>query len=227
MTGGELKFAASRTFDLDYLKGDYLRLKIAVTATAASADGLPCTGGDDCPGKAFHDMPPKGNWAHDPIDWAVANGITSGTSATAFSPNSGCTRGQVVTFLWRAAGQPEPTITKNPFRDVKENDYYYKAVMWAVENEITAGTGENTFSPKNTCTRGQIVTFMYRANGKPESSGAQNPFGDVKSGDFFYEAVLWAVENDVTSGTSATAFSPRNTCTRAQVVTFLYRYANK
>ncbi|MBQ2468349.1 MAG: S-layer homology domain-containing protein [Clostridia bacterium] len=225
VTGGELKFAASRTFDLDAFKGDYMRLKIAVTATAAG--GLPCTGGDDCPGRTFLDMPPKGNWAHDPIDWAVAKGITTGTSSTTFSPEEGCTRGQVVTFLWRAAGQPEPTITNNPFKDVKADDYFYKAVMWAVEKEVTTGTSATAFSPDDVCTRGQIVTFLWRANGKPAPSKTSNPFKDVKSGDYFYSAVLWAVERGITLGTDATHFSPSDTCTRGQVVTFLYRSANK
>ncbi|MBQ2468350.1 MAG: S-layer homology domain-containing protein, partial [Clostridia bacterium] len=162
-----------------------------------------------------------------PVAWAVEKNITTGTSSTTFSPEEGCTRGQVVTFLWRAAGQPEPTVTSNPFKDVKNGDYFYKAVMWAVEKGVTTGTSTSTFSPEDVCTRGQIVTFMWRANGKPAPSGSSNPFRDVKSGDYFYEAVLWAVENKVTTGTSATTFSPDDTCTRGQVVTFLYRNANR
>ncbi|MBR6915584.1 MAG: leucine-rich repeat protein, partial [Clostridia bacterium] len=159
----------------------------------------------------------------EPVAWAVAKNITAGTSATTFSPDEGCTRGQVVTFLWRAAGQPEPSGAKNPFKDVKESDYFYKAVLWAVENEVTAGTRANTFSPGDVCTRGQIVTFLWRANGKPTPTETKNPFKDVKTTDYFYNAVLWAVEKGITLGTDATHFSPGDTCTRGQVVTFLYR----
>ena len=128
-----------------------------------------------------------------------------------------------MTFLWRAAGTPEPAGTKNPFQDVKADQYYYKAVLWAVENGVTAGTSTTKFSPNTTCTRGQIVTFLYRFAEKPAVSGAANPFKDVAAGQYYYEAVLWAVENGVTAGTSSTKFSPNAVCTRAQVVTFLYR----
>ena len=166
-------------------------------------------------------MPPKGDWAHDAIDWAVVTGITNGTGATTFSPNQGCTRGQVVTFLWRAAGSPEPSKTDNPFKDVKEGAFYYKAVLWAVENGITNGTGATTFSPNETCTRAQIVTFLWRYKGSPEPKNNVSPFTDVTGG--YYKAVLWAVENKVTNGTSADKFDPSDTCTRAQIVTFLYR----
>ncbi len=156
--------------------------------------------------------------------WAVENGVTSGTSATTFSPNGKCTRGQIATFLWRAAGEPDPGNVTNPFKDVKESDYFYKAVLWAVENDITKGTSKTTFSPNDTCTRGQIVTFLYRAKGSPETDTvSSNPFKDVKSSQYYYDAVLWAVENGITKGTSDTTFSPNNKCTRGQVVTFLYR----
>ena len=168
-------------------------------------------------------MPAKGNWAHDAIDWAIVYKVTTGTSATTFSPNAGCTRAQVVTFLWRAAGEPEPTGTSNPFTDVKEGAYYYKAVLWAVENKVTTGTSTTTFSPDATCTRAQIVTFLWRFEGEPASSTTTNPFTDVKAGAYYEKAVLWASETGVTVGTSATTFSPDDTCTRAQVVTFLYR----
>ncbi|MBQ6677538.1 MAG: S-layer homology domain-containing protein, partial [Clostridia bacterium] len=147
-------------------------------------------------------------------------------SATTFSPEEGCTRGQVVTFLWRAAGCPEPAGSKNPFRDVKADDYFYKAVLWAVENEITNGTSAKTFSPEETCTRGQIVTFLWRASGSPSAGSASNPFKDVKAADYFRDAVLWAVAKGVTLGTDKTHFSPEDTCTRGQVVTFLYRAKN-
>ena len=184
---------------------------------------LPCDGGENCPGNMFTDMPAKGNWAHDAIDWAIVNKITAGTSAATFSPNTGCTRAQVVTFLWRAAGEPEPTTNNNPFSDVKERTYYYKAVLWAVEKKVTAGTSATTFSPDTTCTRAQIVTFLWRYEGEPAATTTANPFADVKAGAYYEKAVLWAAETGVTAGTSATTFSPGNTCTRAQVVTFLYR----
>ena len=164
----------------------------------------------------------KSDYYYDAVIWAVENGITSGTSATKFSPNATCTRGQVVTFLWRAAGQPEPSTKVNPFSDVKSSDYFYKAVLWAVEKGITSGTGNGKFSPNAACTRAQVATFLWRAEGEPDASGT-NPFSDVKSSDYFYKAVLWAVEEGITAGTSATKFSPNAACTRGQIVTFLYR----
>ena len=199
-----------------------LPYEVIIKAEGGSS-GLPCSGGEDCPGNVFTDMPVKGNWAHDAIDWAIVYKVTAGTSATTFSPNAGCTRAQVVTFLWRAAGSPEPTDTNNPFTDLKEGSYYYKAVLWAVENKVTAGTSATTFSPDATCTRAQIVTFLWRFEDEPASSATTNPFTDVKPGAYFETAVLWASETGVTNGTSATTFSPDDTCTRAQVVTFLYR----
>jgi len=157
-----------------------------------------------------------------PVDWAVQKGVTTGMSATIFAPDAECTRGQIVTFLWRAAGQPEPSSSKNPFKDVKSSDYYYKAVLWAVEEGITTGTSADTFSPDSGCTRAQVATFLWRAQGKP-AAASKNPFSDVKKGEYYYEAVIWAVENGVTTGTSATTFAPNATCTRGQIVTFLYR----
>ncbi len=160
---------------------------------------------------------------HDPVLWAVANNVTNGTSATTFSPDEGCTRAQVVTFLWRATGKPDPASSENPFSDVKEGAYYYNAVLWAVENGITNGTSDKTFSPDETCTRAQIVTFLWRYEEQPALTGTNNPFADVKPSAYFGSAVLWAVEKGITNGTSATTFDPEDTCTRAQVVTFLYR----
>ena len=161
----------------------------------------------------------------EPVQWAVENKITNGTDATHFSPDQGCTRGQVVTFLWRAAGSP--TVSGDAgFVDVKSTDYFYDAVKWAVANNITNGTDATHFSPSATCTRGQVVTFMYRAKGSPATSGSCG-FVDVKSSDYYYNAVIWAVANEITNGTDATHFSPSATCTRAQVVTFLYRNAQK
>ena len=170
----------------------------------------------------FVDVPASAYYA-DAVSWAVANGITSGTTATTFSPNASCTRAQAVTFLWRAAGSPEPASTRNPFTDVKSDAYYYKAVLWAVEKGITVGTTDTTFSPNATCTRAQIVTFLWRDSGS-EAVQTAVPFEDVKRGMYYYNAVTWAVKNGITSGTTATTFSPNNDCTRAQIVTFLYRF---
>ncbi|MBR4132094.1 MAG: S-layer homology domain-containing protein [Oscillospiraceae bacterium] len=173
----------------------------------------------------FDDVSDPSQYYYDPVYWAFDHNpqITKGTSDTKFSPDAGCTRAQAVTFLWRAAGEPEPASSTNPFEDVIESDYYYKAVLWAVEKGITTGTSATTFRPDHTCTRAQIVTFLWRNADKPEPSSSTNPFTDVKDGDYFAKAVLWAVENGITTGTSATTFRPENTCTRAQIVTFLYR----
>ena len=169
----------------------------------------------------FQDVP-RGEYYTEPVGWALRKGITNGTSSVDFSPMADCTRGQVVTFLWRAAGGPKPTSTRNPFSDVKPSDYYYNAVLWAVEKGITNGTSPTTFSPNSPCTRGQVVTFLWRYAGMPKTSGS-NPFSDVKTGEYYYDAVLWASGKNVTNGTSPTTFSPNNTCTRGQIVTFLYR----
>ena len=174
------------------------------------------------PKPKFTDVPADAYYAA-PVDWAVDNGITSGTTPTTFSPEEGCTRGQVVTFLWRAAGCPTPASSTNPFKDVKEADYFYSAVLWAVEKGITKGTDKTHFSPDDTCTRGQIVTFLWRSSGSPSAGSSTNPFKDVKDADYFRDAVLWAVAKGITLGTDKTHFSPDDTCTRAQVVTFLYR----
>ena len=182
---------------------------------------IPATGE---PTPSFKDVPADAYYA-DAVAWAVGKSITNGTSADTFSPNDNCTRAQVVTFLWRAAGEPEPTRTDNPFTDVQEGAYYYKAVLWAVENNITNGMSADRFEPDGKCTRGQVVTFQHRAAGEPEVTAA-NPFSDVKDGDYFFNAVLWAVSKRITNGTTAMTFSPNDICTRAQVVTFLYRGAN-
>ena len=158
----------------------------------------------------------------DAVLWAAEEGITGGTSATTFSPNVTCTRAQAVTFLWRAAGSPAPKSSEMPFEDVAAGSYYYDAVLWAVENGITDGTSATTFSPDATCTRGQIVTFLWRSQKSPASDSV-NPFTDVAADAYYNSAVLWAVTNGITDGTSATTFSPAANCTRAQIVTFLYR----
>ena len=166
----------------------------------------------------------EGAFYYDPVLWAVGHTpqITNGVDPTHFSPDATCTRGQVVTFLWRAKGCPEPTKTDNPFADVKEGAFYYKAVLWAVENGVTNGVDPTHFGPNQGCTRGQVVTFLWRAEGQPKPGSDANPFADVKGG-FYYNAVLWAVEKNITKGTDATHFSPDKTCTRGQIVTFLYR----
>ena len=168
-------------------------------------------------------MPAKEHWAHNAIDWALVKHITAGTSATTFGPTDITTRAQVVTFLWRAAGSPEPASMNNPFTDVPAGSYYEKAVLWAVENEITAGIGNNAFGPKMSCTRAQIVTFLWHFAGSPAPESETNPFQDVSANAYYAAAVLWARENGITAGTSETSFSPDAVCTRAQVVTFLYR----
>ena len=167
----------------------------------------------------FYDVP-NDAYFYEAVKWAVDKGITNGLSDTMFGPYESCTRAQIVTFLWRAAGSPEPKAASS-FTDVPANAYYAKAVAWAVENGITNGMTETTFAPDATCTRGQSVTFLYRAL-KGTASGSAN-FTDVKSDAFYADAVNWAVASDVTNGTSATTFSPNADCTRAEIVTFLYR----
>ncbi len=168
----------------------------------------------------------KDEYYYDAVMWAAESGITGGTSANTFSPNANCSRGQVVTFLHRMIGSPEPAAITLNFADVAEDVYYYKSVKWAFGSEITGGTSETTFSPDDNCTRAQVVTFLWRTTGQPNPNGKDNPFTDVKADSYYYDAVLWAVENGITGGTSATTFSPDATCTRAQVVTFLYRFIN-
>ena len=178
------------------------------------ANGNPQTG-------VFVDVA-TGSYYEDAVDWAVENGITKGTDDTHFSPDGICTRAQAVTFLWRAAGSPEPKTSTMPFTDVNAGSYYYDAVLWAVENGITKGTSETRFSPDATCTRAQIVSFLWRSEKTP-AAGTANPFADVKSTAYYAGAVLWAVREDITKGTTSTTFSPDADCTRAQIVTFLWR----
>ena len=163
------------------------------------------------------------DWFFTSVLWAVENNITGGIGNNCFGPNNPCTRGQVVTFLWAAAGKPEPETTANPFTDVFESDYYYKAVLWAVENGITAGSSPTTFSPTSPCTRGHVVTFLWAAAGKPMPESTQNEFADVFETDYYCNPVLWAVENEITSGVGNNRFGPDNTCTRSHIVTFLYK----
>ena len=170
----------------------------------------------------FHDVS-RLDYFYDAVKWAAENGIASGTGRYTFSPNAVCTRAQTVTFLWRAAGSPLPRYRVCPFTDVQPNDYYYNAVLWAVEQGITTGLNATTFGPDVTVTRGQVATFLYRAASaaKPNTF---NPFTDVKTTAYNYNAILWAYDNRITTGTSDTTFSPDAYCTRAQIVTFLYRY---
>ena len=163
----------------------------------------------------------EGAYYYDAVLWAIDNEITEGTSETTFSPDATCTRSQVVTFLWRAAGSPAAE-GENPFTDVADDAYYYDAVLWAVENEITEGTEEGKFSPDGIVTRDQVVTFLWRAAGKPAHT-IENPFTDVAENAYYYDAVLWAYENEITDGAEADLFAPIADCTRGQVVTFLYR----
>ena len=178
------------------------------------ANGTPQTG-------VFVDVA-TGGYYEDAVDWAVENGITKGTDDTHFSPDGICTRAQAVTFLWRAAGSPKPETRTMPFADIPAGSYYYDAVLWAVENDITKGTSDTTFSPNMTCSRAQIVTFLWRSEKSP-AAGTVNPFADVKSAAYYADAVLWAAKEDITKGTTNTTFSPDADCTRAQIVTFLWR----
>lgn len=185
------------------------------TVTWRCAEGLP-----------FVDVP-EGSFYYDSVAWALDHGITTGTDATHFSPNNKCQRAAVVTFLWRAAGSPKPESDHNPFVDVKPKDYYYEAVLWAVETGVTNGLNATQFGPFSYCNRAQVVTFLHRAMGEPAVTDSTNPFTDVPAGQWYTNAVLWAVENEVTNGLSATSFGPMKICNRAQIVTFLFRTMGK
>ena len=176
-------------------------------------------------GSPFTDVP-ENSFCYAPVLWAVENGITNGTSATTFGPNDLCLRAHVVTFLYRAAGAPEIASQRNPFTDVKTSDFFYRPVLWAVENGVTNGVSATKFGAGDVCNRAAVVTFLWRAAGSPEPESTANPFVDVKTTDFFYKSVLWAVENGITNGVDATHFGPGSACNRAQVVTFLYRAYN-
>lgn len=169
----------------------------------------------------FMDVP-NGSYYEKAVDWAVKNGITAGTGDNYFMPDGICTRAQAVTFLWRVAGSPTSKTEVMPFEDVPEGSYYYEAVLWAAENEITVGTSATTFSPELTCSRAHIVSFLWRAAGYP-SAGTVNPFTDVPENAYYINAMLWAVKQEITVGTTPSTFSPDEGCTRAQIVTFLYR----
>ena len=191
-----------------------VRRNHAIEVIFMKANGNPQTG-------VFVDVA-TGSYYEDAVDWAVENGITKGTDDTHFSPDGICTRAQAVTFLWRTAGSPKPETRAMPFTDVPVGSYYYDAVLWAVENGITKGTSDTTFSPNMTCSRAQIVAFLWRSEKSP-AAGIANPFADVKSDAYYADAVLWAVKENITKGTTSTTFSPNADCTRAQIVTFLWR----
>ena len=176
---------------------------------------------EEVPEQIFKDVPANAYY-YEAVKWAQEKGITGGIGNGLFGPNDPCTRAQIVTFLWRAAGSPEPETRAMPFTDIPVGSYYYDAVLWAVENDITKGTSDTTFNPNMTCTRAQIVAFLWRSEKSP-AAGTANPFADVKSTAYYADAVLWAVKENITKGTTSTTFSPNADCTRAQIVTFLWR----
>ena len=207
-----------------YYRGDGSDLTEWVVLEDHAGFALP----EQTPVNPFVDVQ-EGQYFYDAVLWAVnaKPQITTGTGKTTFSPNAACTRGQIVTFLWRAAGTPEPTLKVCPFKDVDEGAYYYKAVLWAVETGITTGTGKTAFRPNKTCTRAEAVTFLYRYAGSPGVQTGSCAFTDVTEGAYYYKAVLWAVETGITAGTTPSTFTPTKNCTRAEAVTFLYRLAKK
>ena len=177
------------------------------------------------PARVFQDVQPK-DYFYKPVYWAVSEGITSGIGPATFGPQKACTRAQVVTFLWNQAGQPMPSSMVNPFSDLKPGAYYYKAVLWAVEKGITKGLTDNTFGPNAPCTRAQVATFLWNTADKP-AAGGSNPFMDVSPAAYYHDAVLWAVSRNITSGLKPGQFGPNATCTRGQIVTFLWNAAGK
>ena len=186
-------------------------------ATTPTTPSTPAAGGS-----SFSDVP-AGAYYKSAVDWAVEKKITSGKTATLFAPDDSCTRAQAVTFLWRAAGSPEPASAQNSFTDVSQNAYYYKAVLWAVEKGITSGTSASTFSPEKTISRAEMATFLWRYAETPAAKSAAG-FSDVDAAAYYHDAVAWAASNGITSGTSSSTFDPDGNCTRGQIVTFLYRY---
>ena len=207
-------------------------LSQTVTTASGSSGGHTSSGGNSSrpsdpkppvndPSTGFTDVKNDAYYA-DAVKWAVDRGITNGQTTTLFGAEASCTRAQIVTFLWRAAGSPVPQTTKNPFTDLSEDAYYYQAVLWAMEQGITVGTTETTFDPDQTCTRGEAVTFLHRNSGEPVAAG-NHGFQDVNGSDYYDNAVQWAREKNITSGTTETTFSPSAHCTRGQIVTFLYR----
>ncbi|MBR0523010.1 MAG: S-layer homology domain-containing protein, partial [Firmicutes bacterium] len=202
------------------IKAEFTEKEGSSSSSGSSSGSSGGSGSSSSSSEQFKDVP-KDAYYHDPVYWAVKKGITEGTSKTTFSPMGATTRGQFVTFLWRAAGKPVVEIDC-PFEDIEEDAYYYQAVLWAYKNGITDGTTPTTFRPDWTVTRGQAVTFLYRYAGEPKL-GEVNPFEDVAETDYYYNAILWAVKKGITEGTSKTTFSPERDSFRAEVVTMLYR----
>lgn len=212
---------ASRTLKIGDKNVNFYAVELDPDVIAVVNGEEPSPGGREDPTISFPDVADT-DYFYEPVIWAAEKGITSGYGDGHFAPEMFCTRAQTVTFLWRAAGSPEPSGI-NPFKDVIEDDYYYKAVLWAVEKGITKGTSFNMFSPEAVVTRGQTVTFLNRSVGEPAVKGVENPFEDVRSGDYYYGPVLWAVSHKITNGMDEVSFSPDDSCTRGQIVTFLYR----
>ena len=202
-----------------YLQGKFFEMA-AMLASIPADGGTPDT--PDVPASVpFVDIV-NGSFYYDAVVWGYNNGIVNGVDSTHFAPDASCTRAQVVTFLWRAAGSPEPKSMSTPFTDVKSGSFYEKAAAWAYENGIVKGTTDTTFAPNATVTRAQFVTFLWRYEDCPSSSIA-NPFSDVSESSVYAPAILWAAENGVTVGTGNGTFVPNGACTRAHVVTFLCR----
>lgn len=183
-----------------------------------SEDSVP----DVPPSNPFTDVKADDYFAK-PVFWAMDENITNGVSKNSFAPNAACTRGQIVTFLWRASGSPGKAVAEKPFDDIERGDYYYEAVLWALENGITTGLTETTFGPNETCTRAQVATFLWRVQGEPSPVGEDTSFTDISEKDYYFDAVRWAVENGITKGVADDRFDPNASCTRGQIVTFLYR----
>ncbi|MBR3641839.1 MAG: S-layer homology domain-containing protein, partial [Oscillibacter sp.] len=200
----------------DWFSSFFRAEKIPFGGTATARADLAEIVKTTLPEGSFLDVPPD-FWCEKQVAWAVKEGITNGTTATTFSPNATCTRAQILTFLYRAAGEPSVT-SANPFTDVKTSEYFYGAAIWAYEKGMVGG---GTFAGATTCTRAETVSHLWKYAGAPAASGAS--FTDIASDADYAQAVSWAVANGVTNGTTATTFSPENTCTRAQIVTFLYR----
>ena len=237
------KFEGDRTFTVTFSelpKGDYT-LVIGAGAKANNGNTLgkdvkvnftvDYSGeeyGETCPSEAFEDVDRSlTSWYHYAVDWAVTKGITKGTSTTAFSPMKSCTRAEAVTFLYRAAGEPSVEGLKCDFTDVEEGSFYYNAVLWAVDKGITEGISKTTFEPNTPCNRAHIVTFLFRAAGKPELADAELTYTDVPAGTWYTVPVMWADSERITTGVDEahTLFAPMQECNRAMIVTFLYRAA--
>ncbi len=219
---GYKQLQITHDYGTEYDDAKSLSGKVSLTVKSASNPSGPSKPAETYPvSTGFVDVSAN-DYFRDAVNWASKKGITTGTDATHFSPYGICSRAQAVTFLWRAAGSPAPGTAKMPFTDVPATAYYYKAVLWAVENGVTTGTSATTFEPNLSCSRAQIVTFLWRSRKSP-AAGNKNPFSDVASGEYYTSAVLWAVKAGVTTGTTATTFEPAANCTRSQIVTFIYR----